>query len=136
MTIWYWEQVGGMLIEEFLLVPKAPGQARRLLDGLIILGQENQRTPVGSRINLDGKDVILIQTKNSRLGMYLMGQTLFSAQLVRHQFKPRSVRSIALCAEDDIVLRPLLEAHQDCEVVICPPEVCRQAGGPMKRQTS
>ena len=38
MTVWYWEQVGGMLIEEFLIVSKAPGQGRRLLDGLIVLG--------------------------------------------------------------------------------------------------
>ncbi len=124
MTLWYWEQVGGMLIEEFMAVPKAKGQARRLLDGVIVLGEPKQRMPVSSRVSLEGKDVIVIQTKNSRLGMYLMGQTLFSTQLIQQFFKPRSVQAVALCSKSDAVLQPMLEANADCKVVVCPPEVC------------
>jgi hypothetical protein len=30
----------------------------------------------------------------------------------------KSVRSIALCIKDDKVLRPLLERHEGCEVVV------------------
>jgi hypothetical protein len=37
-------------------------------------------------------------------------------------YKPRRVRSIALCEEDDDVLRPMLEAFEDVEVVIAPPQ--------------
>ena len=130
MTRWYWDQVGGTLIEEFLAVPKGPNQGRRLLDGLIILGQPKQRLPIGARPDITGADVIIIQTKNSRLGMYLMGQTLFSMELVR-RLNPRSVRSVALCAQDDIILRPLLEAYSNCEVVVCPPSVCVSTKSPL-----
>ena len=125
MTLWYWEQVGGTLIEEFTVVPKTEGQARRLLDGVIILGEPKQRMPASSKVSLEGKDVVVIQAKNSRLGMYLMGQTLFSAQLIRRFFNPRSVQAVALCSKSDAVLAPMLEANEGCKVAVCPPEVCQ-----------
>lgn len=53
--------------------------------------------------------------------MYLMGQTLFSAELMK-KFKPNSMRAIALCNKDDSVLRPLLERYPGMEVVIIPKE--------------
>ena len=124
MTRWYWEKVGGTLIEEFMAVPRSTGQARRLLDGLIVLGEKRERVPSGTGIDIAGKDVIVIQAKNMRLGMYLMGQTLFSAELVR-RFNPKSVVSVALCAADDALLRPMLESHAGCKVVVCPPGVCQ-----------
>jgi hypothetical protein len=61
--------------------------------------------------------VIVVQAKASRLGMYLMGQALFSAELIR-RFRPASVRSVALCTADDAVLRPLLEPYPHVEVVV------------------
>jgi hypothetical protein len=125
MTIWYWKQTEGILIEEFLAVSKAKGQGRRLLDGVIILGEPMQRMPVSSRYSLDGKDVVVVQAKNSRLGMYLMGQTLFSAQLLRQFFNPRSIQAVALCSQSDAVLQPMLEANEGCKVIVCPPEVCQ-----------
>jgi hypothetical protein len=125
MTLWYWEQRGGTLAEEFLVVPRAPGIGRRLIDGLIVLGGEKRRLPLGGRTtDIAGRDVVAIQTKNSRLGMYLMGQTLFTAKLLE-AFKPRSIESVALCAVDDIKLRPMLEAYAGCKVVVCPPEICQ-----------
>ena len=122
MTLWYWEQIGGTLIEEFLVVPAANGQGRRVLDAVIILGGPKKRLDPGSKANLEGEDVVVVQTKNTRLGMSLMGQTLFSAELVK-PFKPRSIRSVALCREADLVLQPLLEAYSGCEVVVCPASV-------------
>lgn len=125
MTRWYWEQRGGTLIEEFLVV-KGEGKVvgRRLVDGLIILGEDHKCVAKGERsIDIEGKDVVAVQAKNSRLGMYLMGQTLFTAQLLE-RLKPRSIESIALCAKDDVVLRPILESYEGCKVVICPPEIC------------
>ncbi len=137
MTVWYWEQIGGALIEEFMATPKQEGQGRRLLDGLIVLGEPKERLPVGSKFNIEGRDVIVIQTKNSRLGMYLMGQSLFSAKLIKRLFSPRSVQSVALCAKSDLVLQPILEAYEGCKVVVCPPEISgltlRSSGTPQRR---
>ena len=83
MTLWYWNERGGTLIEEFMAVQRAPGQAQRLIDGLIVLGEEKRRPAQGKRrIDLRGRDVVANQTKNSRLGMYLMGQTLFTLKLL------------------------------------------------------
>jgi len=127
MTHWYWSQVGGLLLEEFLVVAKSPTQGRRLLDGLIVLGVPTKRAAPGTRLDVAGRDVIVVQAKNSRLGMYLMGQTLFSAQLVK-KLGPRSIQSVALCALSDAMLQPMLEAYEGCKVVVCPPEACRIAG--------
>jgi len=118
MTLWYWEQVGGTLIEEFTMVSRGNNNGWRASDGLIILGEEKKRLPVDSRVNIEGKDVVVIQTKSSRLGMYLMGQTLFSRDLIIKYHKPRSVKSIALCTKTDEILQPMLEAHEGCEVVV------------------
>jgi len=118
MTVWYWEQVGGTLFEEFLIVPAASGQGRRMLDAVILIDGERRRMPIGSTASLDDRDVVLVQTKFARLGMSLMGQTLFSRDLVKRVSRPRSVRSVALCKASDAVLQPLLERHDGCQVVI------------------
>jgi len=94
MTRWYWEQRGGTLVEEFRAVRRSVTCGQRLLDGLIILDGPNRLVPPGSSdFNPDqirDKDIVVVQTKNSRLGMYLMGQTVFSAELMR-RFRPRSI---------------------------------------------
>jgi hypothetical protein len=124
MTVWYWNQIGGILIEEFPIVRKSETQGQRLLDGIIILGGQHERMPERTEINLDDKDIIVIQTKNSRLGMSLMGQVFFSLQLVKRYYKPRSVLSIALCAKTDSLLQEMLEGNEGCKVVVCPEEIC------------
>ena len=116
ITRWYWEKIGGLLIEEFPVVKASPGQGPRYLDGLIVLGEPTSRT-TSRDFDLKGRDVIVIQTKASRLGMYLMGQCLFSRDLVL-KLGAKSVRSVALCTKDDAALRPLLEAHKGCEVMV------------------
>ncbi len=73
-----------------------------------------------SEVEIEGRDIVVVQTKASRLGMYLMGQTFFSAKLME-SFHPRSIHSVALCAKDDSVLRPILESYSNMKVVICPP---------------
>jgi hypothetical protein len=42
--------------------------------------------------------------------MYLMGQALFSRELMK-AFDPASIQTVALCSKDDSVLRPLAEAY-------------------------
>jgi len=118
LTRWYWQQVGGTLIEEFVAVKRTSKCGVRVLDGVIIKDGDF-RIAKQSDISLEGKDVIVIQTKANRLGMYLMGQAFFSAQLTR-RFNPRSVMSVALCSQDDSELRPLFEQYPNMKVVVCP----------------
>jgi hypothetical protein len=116
MTRWYWDKIGGLLIEEFPLVGSTPFQGKRHLDGLIVLNEPNSISD-SKDFDVTGKDVIVIQAKARRLGMSLMGQCLFSRDLVL-QLGARTVRSVALCTKDDSLLRSLLEAHAGCEVVV------------------
>jgi hypothetical protein len=118
MTRWYWRQVGGTLIEEFVAVEGSADRGRRVLDGVILLGGE-LRLAGQSEVSLEDQDVVVVQTKIGRVGMYLLGQAFFSAQLIQ-RFRPRSVLSIALCSQDDAVLRPLFEQYQGMQVVVCP----------------
>ena len=118
MTRWYWRQVGGTLVEEFLVVKRTQSNGQRLIDGVIIPEGE-ERIAKSDEVDLTGKDIIIVQAKAKRLGMYLMGQALFSKQLIA-KFNPRSIRSVALCTQSDSVLAPLLESHAGMEVVVCP----------------
>ena len=121
MTHWYWKQVGGTLIEEFCAVRRSSTCGVRLLDGVIIKGGEF-RIAKQSEVSLAGQDIVIVQTKNDRLGMYLLGQAFFSAQLMQ-RFQPRSVESVALVAQDDDILRPLFEQYPGMRVVVCPQQV-------------
>ena len=49
---------------------------------------------------------------------------MFPKELLQ-RFKPRSIRSVAVCRADDAVLRLLLERYKGCEVRVYP---ARQAG--------
>lgn len=118
MTHWYWAQVGGTLCEEFLAVPSSPTTGPRRIDGVILPDGPNELRDSRS-MSVDGQDVIVVQAKASRLGMSVMGQTLFSADLIR-RLGAKSVRGVALCLADDGVLRPLLEAHPGMTVVVAP----------------
>lgn len=116
LTRWFWEQSGGLLIEEFQLVKRGPGNAPRYADGLIVLGEPDQISPERD-FDIRGRDVIVVQSKAKRLGMYLMGQTLFSLELVR-RMEPSSARAVAVCTADDFVLRELLENQDGCSVEV------------------
>ena len=118
ITRWYWQQVGGTLIEEFQAVKASSENGKRVLDAVIIPSGEN-RVARQEEVSIEGKDVVVVQTKASRLGMYLMGQAFFSAQLIE-KFNPRSILSVALCTQDDKVLRPLFEQYPGMKVVIYP----------------
>ena len=57
-------------------------------------------------VEIENRDIVVIQTKASRLGMYLLGQALFSRHLMM-PFRPRSVDTVAICTKGDAVLEPL-----------------------------
>lgn len=114
-TRMYWESVGGLLIEEFIAVSGTKHQGRRPVDGLIILG-EDKALSSETTYDITDKDVIVIQTKQSRLGMYLLGQAYFSKVLIQ-KLGARSVKSVAICGRGDAVMEQLATDH-GVEVVI------------------
>jgi hypothetical protein len=118
MIRWYWQQVGGTLVEEFCAVERSGSCATRLLDGVIIKDAPFEIAPRRD-VSVKDRDIIVVQAKAKRLGMYLMGQTFFSAQLME-RLGPRSVESVALVTRNDEVLRPLLEQYPGMRVVVYP----------------
>lgn len=107
LTRRFWNEVGGTLIEEFPAVLRGKNNSQRLMDGVIILNAETKLAS-WKDISLKNQDIIVIQTKAHRLGMYLMGQAFFSKELMK-KFEPKSIRSVIVCTKDDSVMRPLAE---------------------------
>ena len=108
-----WGSVGGALMTEFQAVDRrAPAEyGYRSLDAVIVLGE---LTRVLSRPDyiqdLRDRDIIVVQAKTGRVGMYLLGQALFSRELMR-RFHPRTALAVAVCEKDDSVLRPIAEKY-------------------------
>lgn len=117
LTRWYWEKVGGTLIEEFPLVRRSEHSSARWADGLVIPDGET-RIAKPDEIHLAGQDVIVVQTKAARLGMYLLGQAVFSAELLRQHHDVGEVRAVAVCLQDDEALHRLLVGRLLVEVVV------------------
>ena len=111
----FWLEVGGTLIEEFRAVRQNRRRGRRLIDGVIIPDGEfairNTR-----EVDVAGRDIIVVQTKDSRLGMYLLGQAHFSARLME-AFGPRHIRTVAICTRPDEVLEPIAR-EEGIEVIV------------------
>lgn len=117
----YWHRVGGQLIEEFIAVRRGNENGHRRIDAVIIKDKEKERLDSHSTVPLEGEDVIVVQCKTKRLGMYLMGQAYFSMHLIeRHN--PASIQSVAVCTETDSVLGPIFESYPNCEVVVIDPD--------------
>ena len=72
----------------------------RLVDAVILPDEPHRRATYWEYPSLAGRHVIVVQTKASRMGMYLMGHALFSARLVS-LLGAASVRSILLCLAPD-----------------------------------
>jgi hypothetical protein len=101
--LWENEIARGTLYEEVSVVTGRRGvQQRRKVDGLVILGEKSQIANRNEQPRtLDNEDIIVIQTKPERLGPYLFGQALLSPQLIRLSWRPRSLRSVLLCAAEN-----------------------------------
>ena len=89
MTEGFWETcANGAFLSEYCLVQRAPGCGRRAVDAIILPDEPQGRATAGDYPSLAGRNVIVVQTKRGRMGMYLMGQAVFSAQLaVRASFR-------------------------------------------------
>ena len=104
-----WKETGGTLIEEFLAVKSTRNQGRRLIDGVIIKGGPHRKVKA-SEANIAGRKIVVIQAKASRLGMSVLGQALFSKELIR-DFSPKSVETAAVCTKGDARLEPLAKEY-------------------------
>lgn len=113
----FWDKVGGLLIEEFIAIKPTREQGVRPVDAVIVLGENKSIHPTNS-YDITGKDVIVIQTKRGRIGMYLLGQAYFSKHLIQ-MHNPRSVRSVAICGRNDKVMAELANSH-NVEIVVIP----------------
>ncbi|MCE9646832.1 MAG: hypothetical protein K8S20_12600 [Chloroflexi bacterium] len=100
------------------MVNKGEEIGSRYLDALILPNQKRTEATKSEIVDtIKGQDIILVQAKNKRLGMPLMGQAIFSVELMR-KFSPSSIRCCALCTGKDIVLENLLKPYHEVEVVI------------------
>jgi hypothetical protein len=98
MTEAFWETyANGAFLPEYCLVPKAPGCGRRMVDAIILPDEPHHRAKAMDYPSLAGRKVIVVQTKRGRMGMYLMGQAVFSAQLALACGAAPPVRSVLLC---------------------------------------
>ena len=115
----YWETIGGLLIEEYYAIPgnKEKNVGKRLIDGIIVLGEEKSNRKGGS-FNFKGRDIIVIQTKSNRLGMTLMGQAYFSRKIMK-RYNPKSIKAVAICGSGDAEMEELCK-EASIEVVVIP----------------
>ena len=126
MTEWYWRTLNegkGLLIREFPAVEGGKGRAegKRHIDGVIICGKKNgnRKGRKGDQTKVKGKKVIVIQSKAKRLGMYLIGQTIVSRELMKAR-GAKVVLSVAVHRKDDPVMRKVLESFRKCQAVVYP----------------
>jgi len=126
MTEGFWESnARGLFIAEYPLVQRGADRGLRCVDGLILPDEPHGRGKWLDYASLSGRRVVVIQTKTGRMGMYLMGQALFSARLALTR-GASSVRSILLCHETDGALLPLLKAFPEVKVWLSDPKNARR----------
>lgn len=112
----------GAFIPEYLMVRRTGEQGPRLADAIILPDEPNKKATRSEYPSLSGQNVVVVQTKAKRLGMYLMGQGVFSAHLVR-KLGAATVRSVIIATKSDAALLPLLADFQDIEVWIVEPSL-------------
>lgn len=110
MTRTYWRTVGGTLILEYPLVRAKRGEREaRRVDGLICHDGPTQEAKLSDGYqSLAGRRVTVVQTKLGRIGMYLLGQARYSADLAR-ALGAEVVATVAVCEANDTALAPFAE---------------------------
>lgn len=111
--------MGGTPLEKYCIVPASRANGRQVVDAIIVTDSECRTASEAEyrSLGLGGRDLIVVNTSAGRLGMYLLGDVLFSREVIKERFALRSVRTVALCTGDDAVLRPLAERF-GIEVVV------------------
>ena len=119
MILHYWQLVGGTLVPEFQAVARAPGIGRRLIDALILPRGALTRAHWRD-VSLDGEDVIAVQAKAYRLGMYSDGPGDFFRRVATHP----------LPTAFDSLRHPLRCRRFRAASLTCPLPGSRRRGGP------
>jgi len=114
MTKWYAKTryPKGFLMEEYLALPLGKKNGKRLMDGVIVF-----RKPFMKRKLIKGERVVVIQSKNRRLGMGLIGQVIVSRDLVERS-GANVIKSVGVCTEIDTVMHKMLRKHPKCRAVV------------------
>ncbi|MEP1353253.1 MAG: hypothetical protein ABJX32_06130 [Tateyamaria sp.] len=123
LTEQFWKEVcNGAYLPEFMLVSRTSNQARRLADAVILTDRPHGRAQRSDYPNLNGENVVVVQTKAHRLGMNVMGQAVFSARLLKN-LGANAVRSIILVTAEDAAMQNLLDDFPEVEVWIADPKL-------------
>lgn len=114
MTRWYAKTryPKGFLMEEYLALPQGKTNGKRLMDGVIVF-----RKPFAKRKLFRDERVVVIQSKNRRLGMGLIGQVIVSRDLVE-RLGADVIKSVGVCTEIDTVMHKMLRKHPKCRAVV------------------
>lgn len=114
MTRWYAKTryPKGFLMEEYLTLPQGKTNGKRLMDGIIVF-----RKPFEKRELIKGERVVVIQSKNRRLGMGLIGQVIVSRDLLLSKGYD-VIKSVGVCTEMDTVMHKMLRMHPGCRAVV------------------
>ena len=114
MTRWYAKTryPKGFLMEEYLALNQGKANGKRLMDGVIVF-----RKPFVKRKLIKGERVVVIQSKNRRLGMRLIGQVIVSRDLVE-RLGADIIKSVGVCTEIDTVMHKMLRKHPKCRAVV------------------
>ena len=114
MTRWYAKTryPKGFLMEEYLALPQGKTNGKRLMDGVIVF-----RKPFVKRKLFKDERVVVIQSKNRRLGMGLIGQVIISRDLIE-RLGVKVKKSIGVCTEIDTVMHKMLRKHPKCRAVV------------------
>ena len=73
--------------------------------------------PDEGEILIKGERVVVIQSKNRRLGMGLIGQVIVSRDLVA-QLGVKVMKSVGVCTEMDTIMHRMLRKHPGCRAVV------------------
>jgi hypothetical protein len=114
MTRWYAKTryPKGFLMEEYLALPQGKTNGKRLMDGVIVF-----RKPFVKRKLIKGERVVIIQSKNRRLGMGLIGQVIVSRDLVA-RLGVKVMKSVGACTKMDTVMHRIHRKHPRCRAAI------------------
>lgn len=126
LTRKFWKSVGGTLVNNFPAVKRTAKRGARAVSALII----EDDPPVelhGESVDITGKNVIVVVTKAHRLSLLQLGEAIVSRDLIKQQFQPENVRTVAICTTDDEALSPIAEGH-NVEVVVMPRSYRARAG--------
>ena len=125
MTRACWRALGGTLIPEYRVVDQGPTCHWRAVDAVILSdGPFEERRP-GDVPTLDGRDVLVIQTKCYPASLGLLGQAILSPLLIRARWRPRSLGSVAVHTGSDPLLSDILTEFAVEEFVTASPTAPR-----------